>query len=240
MLKFDKIKSLGAFVGILWTVALLMPALCHGDEEPVMMSGQPEISPRTRRLSKEFKEEVQSGRLRKKTNQSLDSIIRLAAYKLKRTGKKDIAEKLIYEWKSQYSLYLERRELGDHKPLSDWLAAQYQIWVFWLGKDICEALRLSDINVINFAIPVVFACIDHVDVDEYRKHFVPLSAVTSYWVTFWTCIGFTWGSGFALCSPISMGVEYIVEKTIAPPLNEPLWKLSCGNTYPYPETAPHE
>lgn len=227
MLKFDKIKSLGAFAGILWTVALLMPVPCHGDEEPVLSYGTPEVSARTKRLANEFKSEVENQRLRKKTNQSLDAIIHLAAYKLKRVGKKKEAERLLKEWKEQYSLYLEIRDLGDHKPLSDWLAAQYQIWVFWLSKDVVHMLRLDDINVINFAIPIVFSCLDNVDQDEYRKHFVPLMKVTSFWVSFWTCVAYTWGTGFLYCSPIAMGVEYLTEAYIAPSLNEFAFNLAC-------------
>jgi hypothetical protein len=203
-------------------------ALCFADEEPVMMSGPAELSARTKRLSKEFKAEIQSGRLKKKTNFALDAIVKLAAYKLRRIGKKDVADKLIQEWKGQYSLYLEMRDLGDHKPLSDWLATQYMIWQFWLGKDVLETLRLSDVNTINFALPVVFACIDNVDEDEYRRHFVPLASVTSYWVTFWTCVSMTWGTGFIYCSPIAMGVEYLTENYTAPLLNEPMFNLACG------------
>lgn len=215
-------------MGLLWTVALLMAVPCRGDEEPLMNAGPAEMSSRTDRLSKEFKKEVQNGRLRKKTNLALDSIIKLAAYKLKRDGYKAEAEKLLYEWKNQYSLYLEQRDLGDHKPLSEWLANQYMIWVFILGKDLCDSIRLSDVNVINFALPVVFACIDSVDIDEYRLHFIPLMRVTSYWVTFWTCVGFSWGTGFLYCSPIAMGVEYLTENFTAPVLNKPAFKIACG------------
>ncbi len=227
MLKFDKIKSLKTVIGLLWTVALLLPALCHGDEEPVISYGSPEVSYRTKRLANEFKSEVENQRLRKKTNQALDAIVKLAAYKLKRVGKKKEAEKLLKEWKEQYSLYLEMRDLGDHKPLSDWLAAQYQIWVFWLSLDVVKALRLSDINVINFAIPVVFTCLDNVGESEYELHFVPLMGVTSFWVSFWTCVGMTWGTGFIYCSPISMGVEYLTTSTVAPYLNKYAWDLAC-------------
>jgi hypothetical protein len=66
----------------------LICAFSFADEEPVMIAGKPEISVRTRRLANKYKNDISSGKLRKRTNEALDSMIRLAVYKLKRDGYK--------------------------------------------------------------------------------------------------------------------------------------------------------
>lgn len=220
---------------ILLVVLSLFCALSFADEEPVMMAGKPEVSARTQRLANKYKNEIKSGKLRKRTNDALNSIIRLAGYKLKRIGEKEKAKKLIYEWENQFQYILEQRGITDHKPLSEWLAGVTIMLELTLGHDVMHALRLDDLITINYAIPVIFSCIDDVEELEYFLHFVEdgghgyrgLGPVAAYWTTFFTCVGFTWGSGFLYCSPIAMGVEYIAREAICPALNKPLWKLSC-------------
>ncbi len=97
-----------------------------------------------------------------------------------------------------------------------------------LGVEVCKALRLIDIKIINYAIPVVFKCVDQVDEAEYERHFVPFCKVVSFWVTFFSCVGFTYGTGFLYCSPIAIGVEWIVGNHVAPRLNEGVWKRVCN------------
>jgi hypothetical protein len=151
--------------------------------------------------------------------------------------KKD-ADKLLNEWENQYSFFLEQRGITDHKPLSEWLASVTKMLELKLGHDAMHALRLDDLITINYAIPVVFSCIDDVSELEYYLHFVDdstpvhgyrgLGPVVAYWTTFFVCTGYTWGTGFLYCSPIAMGVEYIAKEAVCPALNKPLWKLSCN------------
>lgn len=210
------------------------------EEEPVMMAGQPEISARTKRMANKYQNEIKAGKLKKKTNEALNAIIRLAAYKLNKDGHKEKATKLIYEWEHNFSRVLEdsySRGITDHKPLSAWLAGVSLMLDVTLGHEVCHSLRLDDLITINYAIPVVISCIDDVDEIEYFLHFVEddtpghgyrgLGPVVIYWTSFFVCTGFTWGSGFLYCSPISMGVEYLAKEYVCPALNEPLWKWSC-------------
>jgi hypothetical protein len=220
---------------------LILPLLAMADEEPVMMYGEPEVSPRTQRMARQYEDDLKNGRLAKRTDAALDALIRLSAYKLKRIGKVTEANKLLKEWEDQWSgeivrLSMVKRGIGDHKPLSEWLAQKYAMLEFLLGKPACQALRITDIHVINFAIPVVISCVDNVSQDEYYAHFVEdilggykgLGPVVSYWVSFFSCVGMSWGTGFLWCSPISQGVEYLSMRLVCPKLNEPLWKLSCN------------
>lgn len=221
---------------ILTVTLFLSLTATYAEEEPIMMTGDYEISDRTRKLSKKFQRDVESGGLRYKIDRSLDAIIKLAAYKLKRIGKKKEANQLLKEWHDQheYSLIF-MRGIGSHAPLSQWLSDKYLQWEFILGKDILHALRLSDIHTLNHAIPVVVSCIDDVDLHEYSLHFVyddengyrGLGPVVTYWTTFIVCVGGTWGSGFLFCAPIAMGTEFLSKQFVCPKLTEPLWKWAC-------------
>ncbi len=199
-----------------------------------MQYGKPEISARTRRIASRFEKEVEQGKLRARTHQATDAIIRLAVYKLNRVGEREQARKLLKEWNEQYQfLVLDVRGIGDHKALSLWIAEKYDILEFILGKEVCYTLRLSDLKTINFGIPVVLSCVDNVDEPEYFLHFVhddngPFRGpVAAYWTTFFACVGGTWGTGFMYCSPIAMGVEWLAKTVVCPKLNPILWKKAC-------------
>lgn len=212
----------------------MLTGMSFADEEPVMYA-KPEISARTKRLASRFENDVKAGRLKERTHKATDAIIRLAVYKLNRVGKKKEAAQLLKEWKEQEVFFLGRG-IGDHKPLSKWIADKYNMLEFTLGKDICYDLRLSDLKSINFGIPVVLSCVDDVDEMEYFKHFVSdedyrgLGPVAGYWTSFFACVGSTWGTGFLYCAPLAMGVEWLSKNYVCPKLNEPLWKRACkGN-----------
>lgn len=186
-----------------------------------------EVSTRTERMANEFEGQIRAGELRERTNLALNAMVRFAVFKLRAKGKKLEARRLENEWDSQWNGYLLRRDLGDHKPLSNWLAEKYAILEFIFGEQFMQFTRLVDLKIINFGIPVVFACVDNVDEAEFYLHFVPLTKVTIYWTSFFTCVGGTWGTGFLFCSPIAWGCEYITGRWIAPKLNPFVFKLSC-------------
>lgn len=205
-------------------------SVAFGDGEigkTFMPKGQGKDSAQTREIVKTYKKEVQEGRFAERTNLALNAIVRFAAFQLTLKGHKDEADKLIAEWESGFDGYLLRRDLGDHAPLSMWLAEKYAMIEFILGTEVCHFLRLDDIKTINYGIPVVFKCVDDVDVVEYGKHFIPLSGVAVYWSSFFACVGGTWGTGFLFCSPISMGAEWLTETWAAPRLNPTVHKWSC-------------
>lgn len=220
-------------------MGLPLPAAMSEGEEPIMMTKDIEISTRTKMKAKRYGEQIENGRLAERTDQALDAMIRLAVYKLNRVGKKKDANILLREWEDQWSGYLTRtRGIGDHAPMSAWLSEKYRMLEFTLGKDVVYTLRLSDIHTINHALPVVFKCVDNVDEMEYFLHFVHddsasgpyrgLTPVVAYWTSFFACVGFTWGTGFMLCAPVSEGISWFVKSVIGPKLNEWAWKKACG------------
>ncbi len=223
-------------------------------EPGLSKDGLYEVSGRSWGKAREFGEQIERGELPGRTNAAIDALVRFGAYKLKRNGYKTKAKQLVEQWEGKYSQYLAVNaygvyDLGDHAPLSKWLADKTAMLELLLGTEVMKLTRLYDLKVINYGLPMVFRCLDHVDEVEYGKHFVPLSGVVIYWTSFFVCVGGTWGTGFMFCGPLAMGAEFITTKWIAPKLNHKVWTWACkpaspivnvpDNGLPVPEYVPN-
>lgn len=218
------------FVLLLALLAQVSALSCENTGEPSNCEPESyEIGSVARKEAEDFRSEAKRGTMSVRTTYALDAIVRFAAFKLRQAGSVDQAELLLKEWEDQfqYSLF-GIRDIGDHAPLNQWLAEKYAVLEFILGEPMCRALRLEDIKILNYAIPVVFSCIDKVDEAEFELHFVPFASVVVYWSSFFGCVGGTWGTGFLWCSPIAWGAEFLTKRFVAPAVNEPVWKLSCN------------
>ena len=174
------------------------------------------------------KYEITHGQIRERTNLALDAIISVAYTQLKQNGHSEEAALLKEQWNNQWYGYLLRvRDIGDHDPLSQWLADTYQKLEDILGKEICEFLHLDDINTVNFALPVVFSCTIAFHKGDYQMHFVPLSGVVTYWGTVLSCWVFTSGIGSFFCSPLGMLTERLMVRYIAPGLSDRIYDTFC-------------
>lgn len=181
--------------------------------------------------------------LAKRTDASLAAMIDTAAWKLKKEGHPFQANDLRDQYRTRFSGFLEAMilkqlangdvilptDLGDHKPLSEWLAVKYEAICGpdgTLGPEICKILHLDDINIVNYAIPVVFFRVpEYISIEEYSLHFVPLGGVCAYWVTWGACTAATFGTGwFIICTPAGMAAEWITTKYIAPPVSDWAWE----------------
>lgn len=181
--------------------------------------------------------EIESGRMAEKADAALDRMIRLAGAKLRREGHPFEAARIEREWRNEWKGRLvTMRDLGDYAPLSQWLADWYQRLVDLLGEEVCKALHLDDINIMNFAIPVVFRpCNPQWDIVEYQKHFVPFAGVLAYWTTWAVCSGVTAGLATLLvCGPLGMAAEYLMVTRLAPGLSDRIWRASCGEALIHP------
>lgn len=214
----------------LFSLALLFATIIASAEDcdrtlPNRCEIYAEVSTTTMGIAQDTENAIRRWQLRDKTIAALDAIFRLAEYKLKKEGHKFYAWRLIKEWEYHK---INLRDLGDHAPLSAWIDEKYHEIADFLGPQVTHFLRIDDLEVINHAVPVVFSCIDNVWIDEYERHFTPLCGTITYWTAFFSCVGFTWGTGFYFCSPIAMGSEFLVEKFVAPKLNEWAWEKACG------------
>lgn len=198
---------------------------------PVALAGVFNYQPSLDGLEQEF-ESGNRVSLARKTDAALEGMIRLAVWKLQRTGHNDEAIEVWNQWDGFYRGYLVREVmkegLGDHEPLSRWLADVYAKLVDLFGESAVKFMHLDDINIANFAIPVVFHMKqiggDVIDAPEYALHFVPFSGVVAYWGTWGACEAVTMGTGwFIVCTPAGMAAEYVTVTYIAPRFSDRVW-----------------
>ncbi len=125
------------------------------------------------------------------TQDAMNTVVAKALSALHSEGFVDLARKNSVEWTREYSDFLLRRklfDLGDHRPLLQFLVRFNSTLEATIGKKAAHQGILGDIYDVNYAIPVTFTprgtgrtnstARDRI---EYRKHFVPLTNVVIYW-----------------------------------------------------------
>lgn len=170
--------------------------------------------------------------LARETDLALEALVRSAAGHLRAKGYAADAVRIHEEYEANFKravfqmTQMQPTDIGDHRPLSVWLAAWYDRLEDLLGPKVMEVSRLKDIKTFNFAIPVVFnptgdplfPPVVPWGEDEYRLHFVPFAGAVSFWLTTVSCSAASWGLGWVtyVCSYAGWGVEYVVMKRFAP------------------------
>lgn len=139
-------------------------------------------------------------------DKAMNAALNRALIQLRKKNNFELAEEIQTGWELNYGASLfSTRNIGDHKPVNQWLSDQYQKIEFFLGQNVCKVLHISDIKTLNNGIPVVIRPgsfpMDSVTgdrVDEYRRHFAggPAGDDTYYGVIpvliYWTTnIGLT-------------------------------------------------
>jgi hypothetical protein len=151
-----------------------------------------------------------------------------------------LADQLQTEWANQFigyflSSHLSTFELGDHDPLSPWLTNFYNI-LFTKTKGLVRSIRLiDDVEKMNFALNVVFHPVGNwranvsYDADrvEYRKHFIPMSNIITYWVTLETCKHYASSYG-QLCGDGATELEKLMGRYIAPRVSDYVFAQANG------------
>lgn len=162
--------------------------------------------------------------LAKRTERAIDALLKVADSKLREEGRAEEANQLTREW-AGFQGYLATavmlENLGDHNPLSQWLAEKYDMLLALLGPTVMEFLHLDDIKTFNYGITVVFHMKqigeDPIDLAEYELHFDPFCGVLAYWGTWIACEIMTDGIGsFLICTPAGMLAEYVTFNYVAP------------------------
>ena len=178
-------------------------------------------------------------RLATRSNLAIRAIVKVAVLNLYRNNHIYEAQKMDAEWKAldgKLVKAVETRNIGDFKPISDWLALAYEILEIKLGLSVCETLRLTDLKTLNFCLPVCFKpCFygynnfyDHFVADERYKGLAP---VISYWATLITCDIASYNIGyFFVCSPVALVVERAVKNRVAPWAAPKLYDMVCKAT----------
>lgn len=175
----------------------------------------------------------------KNVDKSLQTMVRLAAFTLRKKGFYDEAKRIEDEYGQYYSQYTFNhviglvQDIGDHPPMWEWLDQLEKSLRERLGDFVMQVTRLEDLRTFNYALPIVL----HPEGDirqipptiitklDYKQHFVPFAGALSYWTAWGVCTGATWGLGAVvfICSPIGMIAERVVEEKIAPEMSDKIW-----------------
>jgi hypothetical protein len=176
----------------------------------------------------------------KKVDKSLQNMVRLATFTLRKKGYYEEATRIEQEYSERYSNYTFShaigavQDIGDHPPMWEWLDKLEKDLRALLGDFVMQVTRLEDLKVFNYSIPIVL----HPDGDirtepptlitklDYKQHFVPFAGALGYWTAWGVCTGATWGLGAVIfiCSPVGMVAERVVETRIAPDLSDKIWE----------------
>jgi hypothetical protein len=120
---------------------------------------------------------------------ALTSMFDVAQRNLRESDRAADADRLLNEWNGHYKAVVGGvmpEDVGDHAPLSEWLAYWYALLEAEYGLEFMELSHLRDIWIMNFTLPVVFNpraqeqwCVEQLRdhpgdkcADEYARHFV--------------------------------------------------------------------
>lgn len=232
-----------------WTILLL---LCSA------ALASPHMGPRERGFAKRHTSKIQAEFERgdltavaARTDQALNSLVSRAIHQLHRKGQHKFADAKQEEWNLNFRGFLSAEiqahaggrigDIGDHKPLVQWLADFYDKVEAVLGVDACQFLHLSDIKTLNFCIPVAFhpcsfdmGSVPGARKDEYRRHmqkgavYMGLLPVVTYWATDIGCMFGTVGIGALLCGSVASLAESLMAGPVSGKISDKIFDRACG------------
>jgi hypothetical protein len=180
---------------------------------------------------KQARADLEEGRVERVARLGLEHIVRAAINVLKVEGYTEYAARKESEWNASFSLMsnpLGMLDLGDHAPLSEWVADFYvgleaRIDARWL-----KLFNLYDIKTFNYGIPVAVHPAGNPQgvawgSDEYKLHFVPVAAASAHWIFNGACsltvpLPFSLGCGVAALLP-----RYGMQYWVAPRLSDRIY-----------------
>lgn len=207
------------------------------------------VKAEARRQVRLLKAEIRSGNLdalAQRSDAAIQAMVARGVKELAIRGDEVYAAQAQSEYETKFRGYLTRmvrsRDIGDHKPLVEWLDSFYERLEFVLGVELCKATHLSDLYTLNHCIPVVFhPCTFPMDAvggdreSEYQRHFAKgsvyygLVPVVTYWALDIGCVAATQGAGTIwLCGPIAGAGEYLMATFVAPKLSNAVYEHVCG------------
>jgi hypothetical protein len=181
--------------------------------------------------------------LPQKIDGTIASIIAQSDVVLRAYGFNDYADKITREYQVAYAGWLScyasmcSKEIGDHPPLWQWLAAIHDGIESRIGENMCKFFHLHDLYILNHAVPVVLHPVGY-ELADYLDHFAGhmknrfswehhgLAGVVTYWAVQTMCTGATAGLGLIsfACGPISDISAHVMDKRLAPPVASRIWE----------------
>lgn len=166
---------------------------------------------------------IEDGGLADEVMATVDNLLVVGTEQLKLKGHTEVAEQIFTQWQ-----FLARRwDLGDHAPLLPFLSNAYTKMEKFLGKGIMRSLYLTDLHIINHALPVVMNPKSRDwDRAEYKKHFVPLFSVIAYWGTYFGCrAAIDWTFLSKVCKPAAGVARWWMTKYAGPALSDRVYRF---------------
>lgn len=168
---------------------------------------------------------------------ALGKMVGLASWHLKRVGDGKASKAIVEEYRASFDGYfmdrISAKGIGDHAPISEWVAKWYARLEAKFGQRFMEVTRLKDLKTFNYGIPVVFSPTGEARVvpivpwerQDYVDHFVPFAGAVAYWAAWGGCTAGTWGLGWVtfVCSYAGWAAEYVVMNEVAPDLGGKIW-----------------
>lgn len=198
------------------------------------------------KLNKEIKIKLQGTQFDRAAliEETLDNLMGKITVVLMAEGHDKLAEDIGYEYEQHYQKALTRHllgfdEIGDHPPMNEWLDSVHERIHEVLGDFVCQYFRFHDIYILNHGIPVVFRPSAY-DLKDYKDHFAGhlifgwwfehhgVAGVVAFWLVDGACIAGSYGLGIItfVCTPIASLAEKVMDKHIAPPIAEAIWKAA--------------
>jgi hypothetical protein len=189
--------------------------------------------------------DVSGSDIKQASQTALNTIVAEGVRALRTNGDGGLARKYEGEWEQKFSTEftsgIDALDLGDHKPLSQWLANFYDKLEERLGRTVIRQGLLGDIYLMNFAIPITFAPkgtwrtaeTPNRDWVEYRKHFIPFANVVTYWAVNIACNKIMKGQdmgkqGQKLCSKVAEKLRFVMGRRIAPKISDFIFNKANG------------
>lgn len=132
-------------------------------------------------------------------------------------------------------------DLGDHKPLLQFLANLFDKLEDRVGSSILYSGIIGDIYQMNYALPIVFTpkgswrtnVTPNRDWVEYRKHFIPFANIITYYAANIACnkiiaqqnMG---NQGKKLCTKISEKLRFAMGRYVAPKVSDFIFNKANG------------
>lgn len=179
--------------------------------------------------------EISGSEIREASQQTLNTVVKQGFMALRSEGYNKTAQGYENEWNRNFSEFFVRNsffDLGDHRPLSAWLARFYTMLEGRLGSNIIHQGIIGDVYDMNYAIPIVFTPMGtwrgssmKRDSIEYRKHFIPFTNIVTYWGAYIACnrvmAGYNVGkSGGKICKTIAEKLRFVMGRYVAPKISD--------------------
>jgi hypothetical protein len=171
-------------------------------------------------------DDLKLGKMEQTWAKGIKALVRFSIGALKDQGHHSLATRYQQDWSFYVSAIdagpFNLFDLGDHRPIYQWLGTFYDELELALGKSFCEFHHIDDIKAFNYGYIVTFhpngdpLTNETWDLVEYKKHFVPFATASFYWISYAACavaapFPASLGCPTALAAP-----RYVVKQWVSP------------------------